>query len=166
MNNTDNANVTALWNFKCFDKNGILKWEDEGKNLVVTEGLNSLLNTHFNGLTQDTTWFIGLKNTGTPVAGDTLASHSSWAENSNYTGNRKAFTLNGASTAGSITNSSSPAEFAINADTQTIAGGFLASVDTGTTGTLFNVKDFTGGDKPADNGDTLRVTLTISVTSS
>lgn len=166
MNTNDFVKATAIWEFKCYDSEGNLKWEDIGKNLVVTEGLNYLLNTAFNSGTQDATWFIGLKNTGTPDAGDTLASHATWTENTNYTGDRQAFTLNGASTTGSISNSSSPASFAITSDAQTIAGGFLASDATGTAGTLFNVKDFTGGDKSADNGDTLSVTLTITASSS
>ena len=166
MDTVDCIKAEAIWNFKCYDKDGNLKWEDEGKNLVVTEGLNYLLNSAFNGATQDSTWFIGLKGTGTPAAGDTLASHATWTENTNYTGDRQAFTLNGASTAGSITNSSSPAQFPITVDSQTISGGFLTGVATGTSGTLFNVKDFTGGDKQADNGDTLSVTLTITASSS
>lgn len=156
---------TAIWIFECYDKNGDLKWVDGFQNLVVTEGLNHILDVEFNGGTQDTTWFIGLKNAGTVVAGDTLASHAGWTENSNYTGVRKAFT-SAAASAGAITNSASKASFAIDTNAQTIAGGFLTTVDTGTVGTLFSAKDFTGGSKSADSGDTLEVTLTITGSSS
>lgn len=161
----DNLKFRAVWIFECYDKNGDLKWVDGFQNLVVTEGLNHILDVEFNAATQDSTWFIGLKNTGTVAAGDTLASHTGWTENSNYTGDRKAFTTVSASS-GSITNSASKASFAVSADSQTIAGGFLTTVETGTSGTLFSAKDFSGGDKSADSGDTLEVTLTITGSSS
>ncbi len=157
--------LEGYWTFECFDPNGNLKWKEEGKNLVVTAGLNHILDVEFNGTTQDTTWFIGLKNAGTVAAGDTLASHAGWAENVNYTGNRKAYTTVSAA-AGVITNTASKASFAIDTDSQTIAGGFLATVDTGTSGILFNARDFTGGNKSADSGDTLEVTLSITGSSS
>ncbi len=155
----------GYWNFKCFDPDGNLKWEEDGINLVVNEGLDNILDVMFNGSTQDTTWFIGLKNTGTPAAGDTLASHGTWTENSNYAGDRKAYTTVSASSQ-SITNTASKASFAIDTDAQTIAGGFLCGDATGTSAVLFNAKDFTGGDKSADDGDTLEVTLVITASSS
>ena len=162
---TDSFKIEAIWIFECYDPNGNLKWVEKGKNLVVTEGLNNILDVMFGGSTQDSTWFIGLKNTGSVAAGDTLASHAGWVENSNYTGNRKAYTIVSAA-AGAITNSASKASFAIDTDAQTIAGGFLAGVDIGTAGVLFNAKDFTGGNKSADDGDTLEVTLSITASSS
>ncbi len=161
----ENFELEGHWTFECFDPNGNLKWKEDGKNLIVTTGLNHILDVEFNGTTQDTTWFIGLKNAGTVAAGDTLASHSGWTENSNYTGNRKAYTTVSAA-AGVITNTASKASFAITTDSQTIAGGFLATIDTGTSGILFSAKDFTGGNKSADNGDTLEVTLVITGSSS
>ena len=161
----DNIKFKAVWIFECYDKNGDLKWVDGFQNLVVTEGLNHILDVEFNGTTQDTTWFLGLKNAGTVAAGDTLASHAGWTENTNYTGDRQPL-VTIAAVAGAITNSASKASFSITVDTQTIAGGFLTTVNTGTLGVLFSAKDFTGGNKSADNGDTLEVTLTITGSSS
>ena len=157
--------IGGVFHFKCFDKNGNLKWEDEAKNLVVNVGLNHVLDVVLHNETQIATWYIGLKNTGTPAAADTLATHASWTENSNYTDNRKEF-VEAAASSQSITNSANVASFSINADTQTIAGAFLCSVASGTTGTLFSVADFTGGNKSADNGDTIEVTYTISASAS
>jgi hypothetical protein len=51
--------------------------------------------------------------------------------------------------------------FNIN-NTTTVAGAFLASVASGTSGILFSAGDFTGGDKLVANGDTLNVTYTFS----
>lgn len=48
--------------------------EFEDHNLVVNEGLNSLLNIMFNGSTQITTWYLGLfEGNYTPVSGLTAA---------------------------------------------------------------------------------------------
>lgn len=52
----------------------------------------------------------------------------------------------------------------INAST-TVYGAFLASVNTGTFGTLLGAGDFSAS-KAVDNGDTLNVTVTCSLTSS
>ena len=155
------ARVGGVFNFKCYGPDGILKWEEDAKNLVPTAGLNHIVDVILNSGTQITTWYIGLKNTGTPAAGDTLASHASWTENSNYTGDRKSWT-GSAAASGSTNNSSNKASFSINADSQTIAGAFIASASTGTTGTLLCAADFTGGNKSLGNGDTLEVTYTFS----
>jgi hypothetical protein len=48
--------------------------------------------------------------------------------------------------------------------TATIAGAFLCTVASGTSGVLFSAGDFTGGDKSVASGDTLNVTYTFSLT--
>jgi len=153
--------VGGLFEVDCYDKNGNLKWQDTAKNLVTNVGLDHILDVVFHGSTQTATWYVGLKGTGTPAAGDTLASHSTWTENTNYTGDRQEY-VEAASSSQSVTNSASKASFSITSDSQTIAGAFLASAASGTSGTLICVADFTGGDKSCDNGDTLEVTYTIS----
>jgi hypothetical protein len=48
--------------------------------------------------------------------------------------------------------------------TATIAGAFLASVDTGTSGILFSVSNFQSpGDRAVVNGDTLNCTYEFSL---
>ena len=111
--------------------------------------------------TQNTTWYIGLKGAGTPVAADTMASHSSWAELTGYSGNRKEWT-EGAASGGSMTNSSS-VDFTINA-TATIAGAFLNTAATGTAGVLYGVVDFSSS-RAVISGDTLQVTVTVTAAS-
>jgi hypothetical protein len=160
MQNRDGIKAGGVFVGECFDKFGKLKWREEAKNLITNQGLDHILDTVLHNATQVATWYIGLKNTGTPAAGDTLASHATWAENSNYTGNRKEF-VEAASSSQSVTNSASKAEFAINADSQSIAGAFLCSAATGTSGTLLSAADFSSA-KSCDDGDTLNVTYTIS----
>ena len=76
--------IHCQWTFWCFDKNGKLKWVDGFENLVVTTGRNKLLNNTFNAVAADVNWFVGLKDTGTIVAADTMASHAGWATISPY----------------------------------------------------------------------------------
>lgn len=153
--------VGGVFEVECYGPDGRLKWQAQAKNLVTNVGLNHILDVLLHGSTQVSTWYVGLKNAGTVAAADTLASHSGWTENTNYTGNRQEYEEAAASSQ-SITNSANKASFSIDTDSQTIAGAFLASVATGTSGTLLCAADFTGGNKSCDNGDTLEVTYTIS----
>lgn len=157
----DGLALKGSWGFVCRDRSGRIKWVEVAKNLIVNQGLNHALDVLFHGATPVSTWYIGLKGVGSVAAGDTLASHSGWTENSSYEGNRKEF--NEAAASGqSITNSANKAQYVFNADDQPIAGAFLCSVANGTSGTLFSVVDFTGGSKTCDSGDTLEVTYTIN----
>jgi len=153
--------LANFWKVTCLDKDGNIKWEEDNKNIIVTAGLNHILDVQFHATTQVTAWYIGLKGAGTPVAADTMASHGSWAELTGYAGNRKEWT-EGAASAGSMTNSSS-VDFTINA-TATVAGAFLNTAATGTAGTLYGVVDFSSSRAVID-GDTLQVTVTVTAAS-
>jgi len=151
--------ASTLYRFECYGADGALKWVEEVPNLVVNAGLNDLLDKYFKGSTYSAAWYVGLKGTGTIAAGDTLASHGGWTEITAYSGNRKALSL-GSVSSQSVNNSGSPASFAING-TATVAGAFLATVDTGTSGTLYGAADFSGSRSVID-GDTLNVTVTLT----
>lgn len=146
----------------CRGPDGQVKWEADAKNLWVNAGIQHMMDATLSGSSQVTTWYVGLTD-GTPTvaAGDTLASHVGWVEVSDYTGNRQAWVE--VRSGQSMTNTASKASFPIDQDATTIGGAFLASAATGTTGTLFCAAAFTGGDKSADNGDTLEVTYTFSL---
>jgi len=150
-----------IWHVTCLDKDGNVKWEEEKNNLVTTVGLNHILDVAFHADTQVTTWYIGLKGSGTPVAGDTMASHSSWSEITDYSGDRKEWT-EGAASSGSMTNASS-VDFSITGSA-TIAGAFLNTASTGTAGTLYGVVDFSSA-RTVISGDTLQVTVTVTAAS-
>lgn len=158
----------GVFHVQCVDKDGNIKWEDTFHNLVVNEGLQDLNNKYFKGVTYSAAWYLGLitgPGSGTTyVAGDTLATHTGWTEFTNYSGNRKAVTFGTPTLADPsvISNSASPAAFTITSGGGTVAGAFLASVDTGTSGILFSEGDFTGGDKVVDTNDTVNVTYTFN----
>lgn len=161
------ARVSHRYAVQCRRPDGSIRWEDWIENLVVTEGRNYYLNAGLKGVAQISSWFVGLTAASpTVAAGDTLASHAGWTEFSAYTeAARQALTL-GTVAAGSVDNSANKATFSINANGSSIGGLFIASASTGTAGTLLGAGAFTGGNKPADDGDTLSVTATLSLTSS
>jgi hypothetical protein len=125
---------------------------------------------YFAGSSYTAAWYLGLitgPGSGTTIAAaDTLASHTGWTEYTDYTGNRKAVTFGSATLADPsvIDNSAAPNAFVITAPGGTVAGAFLASVDTGTSGILFSASDFQSpGDRAVVAGDTLSVTYTFSL---
>lgn len=159
--------IRCIYRAWCFNRLGHLKWEDGFQNLVVTTGRDELLNNTFDAVAAAVTWFVGLKDTGTPVAGDTMASHGSWATITPYSeATDPAWTKNGSSSAGAMSNSSSKAVFSINA-TDTVYGAFLKNNNTkgGSTGTLFGVGDFAAPRGVADT-DSLNVQIDLSLTAS
>ena len=157
----------GVFTITCFDADGNLKWEDSFHNLVVNEGLQDLNTQFFKGSGYTAAWYLGLvlgPGSGTTYAAtDTLALHPGWTEDTNYAGSRKAVTFGTASLADPsvIDNSASPSVFVMN-NTTTVAGAFLTTVASGTSGILFSEGDFTGGDKLVASGDTLNVTYTFS----
>lgn len=157
----------GVFKVTCFDKDGNFKWEDTFHNLVVNEGLQDINNKYFKASGYTATWYLGLitgpGSSTTYSAGDTLATHAGWTEDTNYSGTRKAVTFGTPTLADPsvIDNSASPAVFNMN-NTTTIAGAFLTNVNSGPSGILFSEGDFTGGDKIVANGDTLNVTYTFS----
>lgn len=152
-------NIGGRFYIECIDEFGKVKWTEDAHNLVTNEGLDHILDVQFHDITQVTTWYVGLKGSGAVAAGDTLASHSNWTEFTDYTGDRQAY-VEGAASSQSITNSGDAAAFPITGS-GTVAGAFLSSVATGTSGTLFSAVDFTSS-RTVANGDTINVTYTIS----
>jgi len=167
----EEAKATGLFEIKCHDKDGNLKWEAQSKNLVVNVGLAYMAGSALTSVTQITTWYLGLYGAGasnTPAAGDTMSSHAGWTEVVAYSNaTRVAATFATATTANPsvVTNSASPATFNINGTT-TVGGAFLTSgsAKSGTTGTLFSAADFgSPGDRSVVSSDTLSVTYTFSL---
>lgn len=137
-------------------------WTED--NIVVNEGLNSMLNVMFNGAAQIATWYVGVfEGNYTPVATVTAATIASSAtESTAYASSTRPEYVEATSTAQSTTNSASRASFVFNA-TKTIYGAFLVSTNTksGTTGTLFSAARF-GTSRSVVSGDELLVTYTVT----
>jgi len=154
--------VGGIFEVSCYDKFGNLKWRDEAKNAGTVVGLNHMLETEFRSGAAITAWFIGLisNNSYTNVQeNDTLASHANWTEGNPYTGNRPGWTANAA--ANKIMTNNNTVDFTINANA-TVKGAFLASNNSGTGGTLWCTALFGGGDQAVTIGDTLKITYTLT----
>lgn len=160
----------GVFHVQCFDKDGNLKWADTMHNLVVNEGLQDMNTQYFKGNTYTAAFYLGLvtgpSSTTTYSASDTLAVHGGWTEFTNYSGTRKAVTFGTATLADPsvIGNGGSPAQFSITSTGGVVAGAFLCTVDSGTSGILFSEADFQApGDRTVVSGDTLNVTYTFSL---
>jgi hypothetical protein len=165
----DGMRAGGVFHVQCLDKDGNLKWETSEHNLVVNEGLQNMNTEYFKGSAYTAAFFLGLvtgPGSGTTfAAADTLASKA-WTEYTDYSGSRKAVTFGTATTADPsvISNTASPASFTISGAGGTVAGAFLCTVASGTSGILFSESDFQApGDRVVVSGDTLNVTYTFSL---
>ena len=168
---SEDAKATGLFEIKCHDKDGNLKWEAQSKNLVVNVGLAYMAGSALTSVTQITSWYVGLygaASSNNPAAADTMSSHAGWTEVVAYSNvTRVAATFVTATTANPsvVTNTASPATININGTT-IVGGAFLTSgsAKSGTVGTLFSAADFgSPGDRSVVNSDTLSVTYTFSL---
>ena len=165
----DGMRAGGVFHVQCLDKDGNLKWETSEHNLVVNEGLQNMNTQYFKGSAYTAAFFLGLitgPGSGTTfAAADTLASKA-WTEYTDYAGSRKAVTFGTATSADPsvISNSASPSSFTISGAGGTVAGAFLCTVSSGTSGVLFSESDFQApGDRVVVSGDTLNVTYTFSL---
>lgn len=165
------ANIQAkgTYKFVLTDKDGRLKDEWEFDNLCVTQGLVQMLNSTFAGVSQITTWYLGVfQNNYTPVPTDTASSIVGNAgEFTGYSGGaRPTFQPATASGTASLTNSANQATFNFTGSA-TLYGAFLISGATpgSNSGVLFSASQFPSS-KPVANTDSLTVTYTLNATSS
>lgn len=143
---------------ECVGPDGRMKWRDECRNLVTTAGKNDLLTQYFKGSGYTASWFLLLKGTGAPDVADTLASHASWSELTPYSGNRPSVTF-GTASAGSL--SGNQVAISINGSAA-VAGAGLCTVNTGTSGVLYNAANFSAS-RAVESGDTLNITPTLTM---
>lgn len=159
------AAVKGVWTVTIRDPQGNVIREDTWENLVTDAGLNELLSATLAAGTQTTTWYIGLTDgTPTAAAGDTMASHAGWTEVTGYDEAARQTWTAGSVASKSVDNSASKATFTITSDSTTVGGAFLGSNNTksGTTGTLYSIGAFSGGDVTLSAGSTLQVTATFT----
>jgi len=147
-----------IYSIVCTAPDGTEKWRETIHNLVTTAGKNDIIDKYFKGSSYTAAWYLGLKGTGSAAAGDTLASHGGWSEVTPYSGNRPSIAF-GSTSGGS--NTATAVSYTINA-TATVAGAFICTANTGTSGTLYSAGDFAASRSVA-SGDTLNVTPTVSV---
>lgn len=159
------ARMGGIFIVDCYDKYGNFKWSDQGKNLVVKQGLQNMLDVTFTtGGTKQGTWYLGLTTTGPSVLGShTMGAHTGWTESTKYAATtRPAWTETRSSQ--TLTNAAAKATFTVNANTSKFGGAILVSTKARKTtkGILMCGAAFSGGDKTGDSGDKLQVTYTFA----
>lgn len=148
----------------CRNPEGIIAWDADAPNLVVNAGLQHILNTIFSASAQTATWYVGLcASSPTVASGDTMITHAGWTEFINYDETTRQEWVE-VRTNQSMTNSGTKAAVTVSTNTSIIGGAFLTSSNTksGTAGTLMCAAAFTGGNKAADDNDTLEVQYTFT----
>lgn len=137
------------------------------RNLLVAEGLTSMLGVYLHADTQLPNWFIGVfEGNFTPVDGtnaSNVATNST--ECTAYASLTRPAYVPAAAASKSITNSASRASFIFNA-TKTIYGAFLVSNSTksGTSGVLLSAARF-GTSKDVVDTDELLLTYSFTLAS-
>jgi len=154
---------------ECVRPDGSTRWVVDGKNAFNGGSLDLILNTFFRAGTPPAAFYVGLiDNAGyTALAStDTITSHAGWAEFTGYTDAARNAWSPGASASQSIVNSVTT-NYAISS-TGVLRGLFTVTDSTkgGTAGTLISTATFTGGTQNVTSGDTLKVTYTVSATTS
>jgi hypothetical protein len=146
------------------DRHGRVVRRATCRNTVCTGGKNDLGDKYFRGSGYTAAWYVGLKGSGTPAAGDTMPSHATWSEITAYSQTARPTLTLVAFASGSSNTSASRATFTANAST-TVYGYFLTSNNSkgGTTGILYSVANF-GASQAVTSGQAVRaqVTLTFS----
>jgi hypothetical protein len=168
---SESVGAGGVFTATCIGPDGVEKWSETFHNLVVNEGLVNMNTSYFKGSGYTGAFFLGLVSGATSptyAAGNTLASHAGWTElvpGTAYTGNRPAVTFGTSTTANPSVITSTAVSYAMLVNSTVVAGAFLCTVSSGTSGTLFSAGSFSSN-KSVDAGDTLNVTYSFSLTGS
>ncbi len=146
---------------ECRDRLGNLIWREEFPNGVTTPGITDLLSAGFAGGTQRPNWYVGLidgDDFDDVSADDTMASHAGWAELTDYSGDRPAWSL---TVAAGVAVTGTPAGYTLSAACSA-RGLFITSNATkgGATGILWSTGLFNAA-RALSSGSTLSVIYTL-----
>ncbi len=173
-----------IWNFECgnyVDPNTgdiirdhrdflgemiwVPKWKEIIHNLVVTEGLDDVLDVYFKSGSASATWYLAIfSSDSTPAAGWNYATPVC-TEFTNYDESTREEWVEGSISSSSLDNSASPAEFTCTSGSNTIYGAFLVNVstkgDTGGGGVMFSAARFSSA-RPFNAAEVLKIVVTIN----
>jgi hypothetical protein len=165
--------VAGFYTVECIGSDGVAKWCDEYDNLVATQGKNHLLDNGLAGPASAVSVRMSLITSGTPVAGDTYATHAGFVELAISVVAFRGTPVFSVASAG-VKQTSAAVSFSV-VGTGTITGSAI-NVVVGTVGTLGTVGDTatSGGvlysaglfaaAKSVTSGDTLNVTYSTTLT--
>ena len=169
----EGMDVIGQYTAECFDASGKSKWAETFDNLVTTEGKNHLLNNGLAGPATAVVASMSLVTSGTPVVGDTYATHAGFVElGSGVVATRGTPSFSAA--ASGTKSTSSAVSFSV-VGSGTISGaainvvvgsaGNIAVVgDTATSGAHLYSAGLFSSSKSVSSGDTLNVTYSTTLT--
>lgn len=160
------ASGGGIFTAQCRTVDGLVRWTSVTPNLVVNQGLQDMNIKYFTG-TIATPFYVGLITgpaSGTSFSAlDTMTTHLGWSEFSDYTGDRPEITFGSANYANPSVVPSATVNFVITV-AGVVAGAFLCTAATGTSGILFSESDFQSpGDRTVEPSDILSVSYTFSL---
>ena len=157
----------------CIGKNGKKKWTEEFDNLVTTQGKNFLLDWGLAGTATAVAVRMSFITSGTPVVGDTYASHAGFTELGSGVIAARGTPSFSAASAGVKQTASAVSAAVIGTGTVTGVAITVAPAAVTTLGTvgdtaqgsafLYSAGLF-GSSKSVSNGDTLNVTYSTTLT--
>lgn len=136
-------------------------------NIIVTEGLNYMLDVALGGATQYATFYVApFSGNVTPVNTWTAANFTANStENTGYSSATRVAFVDAAASGGSMTNSASKAEFTFNATATVYGAGLLSSsAKSSTAGVLYAAVRFATS-KNVVSTDVINVGYTVTLTS-
>jgi len=133
-------NMGGKFRWEIEDVDGRIRDSGEFHNGITTEGVNDILDVYFRNGSTASNWYMGLISSTDYTAldeDDTMASHSGWTEDENYSQAARLEWAPSAATSGFLDNATA-VKFTMNAVT-TINGLFIVDDNTkgGVAGTLW-----------------------------
>jgi hypothetical protein len=169
----DTMDVVGQYTAECFNSAGDLLWSETYDNLVTTQGKNHLLDNGLAGPASAVAARMSLITSGTPVIGDTYATHAGFVELANTVVAARGTPSFSAASAGvkatssavsfSIVGSGTIVGSAINVVVGTV-GNLGVVVDTATSSAILYSAGLFGASKSVTSGDTLNVTYSTTLT--
>ena len=170
---SDVMEVIGRYRAECFDAQGNLKWFEEFDNLVTTQGKNHLLDNGLAGPATAVNVRMSYITSGTPVIGDTYATHAGFTElgsgviaargTPSFSAASAGVKSTSAAVSASIIGTGSVTGVAINAIVGAVSNlGVVA--DTATAGGILYSAGLFAVAKSVSSGDTLNVTYSTTLT--
>jgi hypothetical protein len=169
----ESMSVLGHYTVECVGSDGQVKWNEDFDNLVTTQGKDHLLNNGLAGPATAVAVRMSFITSGTPVVGDTYASHAGFTELGSGIIAARGTPAFSASSAGVKSTSSAVSASVIGTGTVTgvainlvvgAVGNLGVVADTATSGGILYSAGLFGSSKSVSSGDTLNVTYSTTLT--
>lgn len=170
---SDGMEALGRYRAECFDAQGTLKWVEEFDNLVTTQGRNHLLDHGLSGPATAVNVRMSFITSGTPVAGDTYATHAGFTElgagviaargTPTFSAAAAGVKQTSAAVSASIIGTGTVTGVAINLIVGAV-GNLGVVADTATASAVLYSAGLFGVSKAVSSGDTLNVTYSTTLT--